>query len=94
VSTKALMPLEFLQSGDWAVVGLIEGEPHWVGRLAEMGLRPGTRLRMLQSGSPCLFNVGGCRLSLRLDNAGGVFVEPLQADAISDVGPSGPPNSL
>jgi Fe2+ transport system protein FeoA len=54
-----------LRPGEWADVADVSGEPTWVGRMAEMGLRIGSRLRMLQSGCPCLFQLGGCRLSLR-----------------------------
>ena len=59
------MPLELLNTGDWADIADVTGEPGWVTRLAEMGLRIGSRLRVLQAGSPCLLQVGEARLSLR-----------------------------
>ena len=43
----------------------VTGEPGWVTRLAEMGVRIGSRLLVLQAGSPCLLQVGECRLCLR-----------------------------
>jgi ferrous iron transport protein A len=62
-----LLPLEYLNSGEWADVADVSGEPGWVSRLAEMGVRIGSRLRVLQSGSPCLLQIGESRLSLRGD---------------------------
>jgi ferrous iron transport protein A len=46
-------------------------------RLAEMGVGVGSRLKMLRGGSPCLIQVGECRLSLRGDDAMQVMVRPL-----------------
>ena len=46
-------------------------------RLAEMGVRIGSRLRVLQSGSPCLLQVGESRLSLRGDWATQILVRPV-----------------
>ena len=72
-----LLPLELLRRDEWADVADIRGEPGWVGRLAEMGVRVGSRLRVLQPGSPCLLQVGGVRLSLRPDWALQVLVRPV-----------------
>ena len=74
-----LLPLEFLGCGEWADVADVTGEPGWVGRLAELGVRIGCRLRMLRPGSPCLLDVGGCRLCLRGDWAAQVLVRPVLA---------------
>jgi Fe2+ transport system protein FeoA len=62
-----LMPLEELQAGDWADVADVSGEPGQVTRLAELGVRNGCRILVLQSGSPCLLQVGEARLSVRRD---------------------------
>ncbi len=80
--TKPLIPLELLRHGEWGEVTAVEGELPWVSRLAEMGLRPGARVCMLQPGRPCLFQMGGCRLSLRLDDAGQVFVQPVSSPTV------------
>jgi Fe2+ transport system protein FeoA len=72
-----LLPLELLRIGEWADIAEVMGEPSWVGRLAELGVRAGCRLQMLQRGSPCLLQVGGCRLSLRPDWATRIWVRPL-----------------
>lgn len=72
-----LMPLEFLDAGAWADVADVSGEPGWVTRLAEMGVRSGSRLRVLQPGSPCLLQIGDARLSLRGDCAMQILVRPI-----------------
>jgi ferrous iron transport protein A len=65
VELETLLPLEYLRPGEWAEVAEVTGEPGWVGRLAELGLRTGCRLLLLQPGWPCLLQIGGSRLSLR-----------------------------
>ena len=74
-----LLPLESLQAGQWADVEDVSGEPGWVGRMAELGVRAGCRLRVLQPGSPCLLQVGGCRLCLRGDCLMQILVRPVVA---------------
>lgn len=77
MSREALLPLELLQPGEWADVADVTGEPGWVQRMAELGVRIGCRLRMLQGGCPCLFQVGGCRLSLRGECSTQILVRPV-----------------
>ena len=74
-----LLPLEMLQAGEWADVEDVSGEPEWVGRMAELGVRSGCRLQVLQPGSPCLLQVGGCRLCLRGECLMQILVRPLTA---------------
>jgi ferrous iron transport protein A len=74
-----LMPLEFVGSGEWADVAEVTGEPTWIHRMAELGVRSGSRLRVLCSGSPCLLQVGGSRLSLRGELAMQILVRPVAA---------------
>lgn len=74
---QPMLPLDLLPCGEWAVVTEVHGEPGWVGRMAELGLRAGSKLRVLQSGSPCLLQVGEARLSLRGDSAVRVLVRPV-----------------
>jgi Fe2+ transport system protein FeoA len=78
VPTETVLPLEYLESGDWAEVEHVLGEPAWVGRMAEMGVRTGCRLQVLQPGSPCLLDVGGCRLCLRGECLMQILVRPLR----------------
>lgn len=71
-----LLPLDLLAAGQWADVAEVSGEPAFVGRLAELGVRLGSRLRVLQPGSPCLLQVGDARLSVRGDWALQILVRP------------------
>ena len=50
--SDTLLPLELLRSGEWADVADVCGDPSWVCRMAELGVRQGCRLQMLQGGSP------------------------------------------
>ncbi len=79
VKSDFLLPLESLRAGDWADVADVSGEPGWVGRMAEMGVRAGCRLRVLQPGTPCLLQVGGCRLCLRGECLMQILVRPVVA---------------
>jgi Fe2+ transport system protein FeoA len=74
-----LLPLEYLDAGEWADIADVTGEPGWVNRLAELGVRAGNRLHVLQRGIPCLFQVGGTRLSLRGADAMHILVRPVAA---------------
>ena len=74
-----MLPLDMLQTGEWADIADLHGEPGWVVRMAELGLRIGVRLRMLQAGSPCLLQVGETRLTLRGNCAVQIFVRPVPA---------------
>jgi Fe2+ transport system protein FeoA len=65
-----------LRRGEWGEIAFIDGAPDWIGRMAELGLRIGCRLRMLQPGSPCLLQVGGCRLCVRGDETAQIYVRP------------------
>jgi ferrous iron transport protein A len=74
---KGLLPLDLLSSGEWADVAEVTGEANWVCRMAELGVRTGCRLCMLRPGSPCLLQVGDCRLSLRGDCTMQILVRPV-----------------
>lgn len=77
MSNASLLPLDCLQPGEWADVAEVAGEPGWVCRMAELGLRCGSRIQMLQTGTPCLLQVAGCRLCLRGDAGTQVLVRPV-----------------
>jgi len=72
-----LMPLDMLRAGEWAEVEEVSGQPGWVCRLAELGIRQGCRLRVVQPGSPCLLDVSGCRLCLRPGECTQILVRPV-----------------
>ena len=76
MQTDMLLPLDCLHSGERGEIVEVVAEPRWVGRLAELGVRAGTLVKVLQPGSPCLLEVGGCRLSLRIDSAFQILVRP------------------
>ena len=69
-----LLPLDMMQAGEWAEVEHVSGEPAWVGRLAELGVREGCRLQVLQPGSPCLLMLNHCKLCLRGDDCSQILV--------------------
>jgi ferrous iron transport protein A len=79
LNQDCLLPVELLTPGEWADVAEVCGEPTWVGRMAELGVRIGSRLQVLQPGTPCLLSVGGARLSLRTELATQVLVRPVPA---------------
>jgi Fe2+ transport system protein FeoA len=72
-----VMPLEMLRRGEVAEVAEVHGEPAWVGRMAELGIRTGSRVRVLQPGAPCVLMVGESRLTLRGDDAFHILVHPI-----------------
>lgn len=72
-----MLPLDLLRTGEWADVTEVKGEPGWIGRLAELGIRTGCRVCVLQPGSPCVLQVDGCRLCLRGDVATQILVQPV-----------------
>jgi ferrous iron transport protein A len=76
VSLDLILPLECLRPGEWAEICDVTGEPGWVCRLAELGIRVGSHVQMLRGGSPCLVQIGGGRLSLRGEHAMQVLVRP------------------
>lgn len=72
-----VLPLELLRSGEWGEIQDVSGDPAWVGRMAELGLRSGCTVQVVQPGSPCLLQVGGCRMSLRGQCDCQILVRPL-----------------
>jgi ferrous iron transport protein A len=71
-----LFPLDMMLSGEVAEVAEVSGEPGWVNRLAELGVRAGCRLRVLQPGSPCLLEIADCKLCLRGGDSSQILVRP------------------
>ena len=72
-----LIPLDMLRAGDWADVAAVSGEASWVHRLAELGIREGCRLQVVQAGSPCLLQVSNCKLCLRGCESSQILVLPV-----------------
>ena len=72
-----LMPLDMLQAGEWAEVEEVCGHDAWVRRLAELGIREGCRLQVVQPGTTCLLNVSGCKLCLRPGDCSQILVRAI-----------------
>ena len=68
-----------IPSGVWADVVDVYGDSAWIVRLAEMGLRSGSRVRVVQSGQPCLVEIGATRLSLRGEEMSQILVQPAES---------------
>ena len=69
--------LDALRPGDEAVVSEVDGDPEVVGRLMEMGLLPGTPLKMVRFaplGDPIEIEARGYHLTLRRAEAAGIHV--------------------
>jgi ferrous iron transport protein A len=77
VDTNPLVPLELLGRGEWADVADICGEPGWLGRMAALGLRVGSRVQVVQPGRPCLLQIDGCRLCVRGECELQILVRPV-----------------
>jgi len=68
-----------LQANDSATIGTVHGDRPVVRRLLELGLVPGTRVRMLRVaplGDPLELMIRGYRLSIRRDDARQIMVTP------------------
>ena len=74
---QLLQPLECVGAGEWAEVEEVTGEPAWVTRMAELGIRNGSRLQVVTQGTPCLLQVGCTRLSLRSESRTQILVRTL-----------------
>lgn len=69
--------LEELSAGQKAQIVSLSGPEDVVHRLEEMGLRPGTVIRVFRSGNPCIVCLGGCKLGVRADDHVQILVNPL-----------------
>lgn len=70
------IPLEFLRSGQCAVVDEVIGCASAVQRLEELGVRSGRPIEMVQPGSPCIIRIDGHKLCFREGEALSVLVRP------------------
>jgi Fe2+ transport system protein FeoA len=60
-----IVPLRFLLPGQVAWVDEVVGSSVNVHRLAELGLKPGTAVEVVQPGNPCIIRVAGSKLCFR-----------------------------
>ncbi len=63
-----IVPLELMAAGEVGHVVQIDGSPEVVHRLAEIGFRERSVVRMIQPGRPCIIAVNDQRLSLRSED--------------------------
>lgn len=71
-----LIPLNLLATGQSGQISEVVGLPDDVHRLQEIGLRGGTQVEMVRSGSPCIIRLGGQKLCLRADELTHILVRP------------------
>ena len=69
------IPLGLLARGQWAEVTDLVGAPDFIHRLEELGLRRGTCVEMVQSGSPYIIRLAGNKLCIRDGDVFGVLVQ-------------------
>jgi ferrous iron transport protein A len=69
-----VLPLPLLPAGQHARIDQLMGRPDEVQRLEELGLRVGSSVEMVKSGSPCIVLVGGAKLCFRGAEATSVLV--------------------
>ena len=72
---RQVVPLEFLSVGERGRIYDLDGDRGLVDRLAEMGVRQGVEIHMVQTGSPCIVAFDNHRFSFRVDEAVSVLVE-------------------
>lgn len=72
---RHVIPLRLLAVGSTATIVEVDGQPDVVGRLHEMGLRPGCDIRMLRSGGACIVAIDNHRFGFRGAEAAHVLVE-------------------
>lgn len=78
------LPLELLNDGQEARIVDVCGDSVQVHRLAEIGIRCGSLLKMIRHGEPCLLAVDGRRLSLRLCAGINIFVSSLNLTRVAE----------
>ena len=74
-TVSQVLPLSLLHRGETGCIRDVDGNPHLVRRLDEMGLRTGVSVRMVQPGEPCIVAVDHQRLSFRGEEDAVVLVE-------------------
>ena len=78
-----VVPLDCLHAGETGRIADVEGCVETVTRLAEIGLRNGALIRMVQPGSPCILALDNQRLSFRPEECTHVFVEVVPSGIVT-----------
>lgn len=71
------IPLATLEKGKSAAVREIQGGHAFVQRMAELGVLPGTRIRLLRTSGPVIVEARGQRLMIGRGMVDRIMVEPL-----------------
>ena len=71
-----LIPMSQLRAGQTGEVQQLMGRADQVHRLEELGLRIGTMIEVIRSGSPCIVRVGGKQYGFRATELLKVLVKP------------------
>jgi ferrous iron transport protein A len=72
---RNVIPLGLLTVGSTATIVEVDGKPEVVGRLHEMGVRPGCDVQMVRSGGACIVAINNHRFGFRGADAAQVMVE-------------------
>ena len=78
-TSASMRTLDTLAPGEAGIIAHLEGDPGVARRLMELGLVPGTEVRMVRRaplGDPIELSVRGVHLSLRRSEAGFIHVTP------------------
>ena len=70
-----LLPIHNLTTGQTGCIRRVTGNANTVHRLAELGMRPGAQLEIVQHGSPCIIRLGNCKYCFRDGNSLDVLVQ-------------------
>jgi len=70
-----LLPLNVLTTGQTGRVHEVSGNAQVVHRLAELGMRSGARLEIVQHGSPCIIRLNDSKYCFRDANSLNVLVQ-------------------
>lgn len=70
-----LIPLTLLSAGQSGQVRKVVGDDATVHRLSELGMRDGTKIRVIQHGSPCIVRMPAGKLCFRDTDALNVLIK-------------------
>lgn len=76
LKSLARIPLQKLRAGQPADISCVTGNPQDVARLAEMGLRCGTRVSVVRGGNTCILQLEGHRMCVRPSKELMILVTP------------------
>jgi len=79
LAVEDLVPLNLLAEGAVAHVAEILGKPEQVHRINELGIKRGSEIHMVRSGSPCIVRMSGQTLCFRGSDVLSVLVRPLSS---------------